>query len=111
MTDAQKTQISNLRAAGLGYKKIAEQMELSENTVKTYCRRHGLGGAMAHQVERTDKSLCQCCGVEVKQNPGRKVKKFCPLSDIVNKTDMQPSAACLIFLLDCRREALLIQHF
>lgn len=77
MTDAQKIQISNLRAAGLGYKKIAEQMGVSENTVKTYCRRHGLGGAMVHQVERTDKSLCQCCGVEVKQNPGRKVKKFC----------------------------------
>ena len=77
MTDAQRIQIRNLRAAGLGYKKIAEQMELSENTVKTYCRRHGLGGATALQGERTDKHLCLCCGVEVVQNPGRKAKKFC----------------------------------
>ena len=76
MTDAQKIQIGNLRAAGLGYKKIAEQMELSENTVKTYCRRHGLGGKMA-ELGEVKKDVCLCCGVGVKQNPGRKKKKFC----------------------------------
>lgn len=76
MTDAQKIQIGNLREAGLGYKKIAEQMELSENTVKTYCRRHGLGGNLAQQGA-ADKDVCLCCGVAVKQNPGRKEKKFC----------------------------------
>lgn len=76
MTDAQKIQIENLREAGLGYKKIAEQMELSENTVKTYCRRHGLGGKMAEQGA-ANKDVCLCCGVGVKQNPGRKKKKFC----------------------------------
>ena len=76
MTDAQRIQIGNLREAGLGYKKIAEQMELSENTVKTYCRRHGLGGNMAQQ-ENVTKEVCLCCGVAVKQNPGRKQKKFC----------------------------------
>lgn len=77
MTDTQRKQIRNLRAAGLGYKKIAEQMELSENTVKTFCRRNGLGGAIALQGECMDKHLCLCCGVEVMQNPGRKAKKFC----------------------------------
>lgn len=76
MTDAQKIQIGNLREAGLGYKKIAEQMELSENTVKTYCRRHGLGGNLAQQGE-APKDVCLCCGKPVKQNPGRKQKKFC----------------------------------
>lgn len=76
MTDAQKIQIGNLREAGLGYKKIAEQMGLSENTVKTYCRRHGLGGKMAEQGT-VDMDVCLCCGVAVKQNPGRKKKKFC----------------------------------
>lgn len=79
MTDAQKNQIENLRAAGLGYKKIAEQMALSENTIKTYCRRHGLGGniAMQGKTENADNHLCLCCSVPVKQNPGRKEKKFC----------------------------------
>ena len=76
MTDAQKIQIGHLREAGLGYKKIAEQMGLSENTVKTYCKRHGFGGNMAQQGE-TKKDVCLCCGMPVKQNPGRKQKKFC----------------------------------
>lgn len=76
MTDAQKIQISNLRAEGFGYKRIAEQMGISENTIKTYCRRNGLGGKAATE-EQADKHVCLYCGVEVKQNPGRKEKKFC----------------------------------
>lgn len=76
MTDAQKRQIGNLRDAGYGYKKIAEQMDLSENTVKTYCRRHGLGGTRVMQGS-IKKNVCLCCGVPVEQNPGRKEKKFC----------------------------------
>ena len=79
MNDAQRLKIRNLREAGLGYKKIAEQMQLSENTVKTYCRRHGLGGNMASQIptQSTEAHVCLCCGAAVKQNPGRKEKKFC----------------------------------
>lgn len=79
MTDAQKIQIGKLRGAGLGYKKIAEQMGLSENTVKTYCRRHGLGGNMTHlqTVVQFEKHHCLCCGTPVQQTPGRKEKKFC----------------------------------
>lgn len=79
MTDAQKIKIGNLREAGYGYKKIADEMGLSENTVKTYCRRHGLGGYLAKEMntERQEKHLCLCCGVPVEQLPGRKEKKFC----------------------------------
>ena len=79
MTDAQKIQIGKLRGAGLGYKKIAEQMGLSENTVKTYCRRHGLGGNMTHlqNVVQSEEHHCLCCGTPVQQTPGRKEKKFC----------------------------------
>lgn len=79
MTDAQRIEIGNLRDAGLGYKKIAEQMGLSENTVKTYCRRHGLGGNKSQgiKVVAGKKHVCLCCGVKVEQNPGRKEKKFC----------------------------------
>lgn len=79
MTDAQKIRIGNLREAGYGYKKIADDMGLSENTVKTYCRRHGLGGYLAKEKnsELQEKHLCLCCGVLVEQAPGRKEKKFC----------------------------------
>lgn len=78
MTDAQKIQIGNLRAVGLGYKRIAEQMGISENTIKTYCHRHNLGGnaAQTNDVNK-DAAVCLCCGLPVKQNMGRKKKKFC----------------------------------
>ena len=42
MTENQKTQIAKLRAAGLGYGKIAQQLGMSLNTVKSYCRRKGV---------------------------------------------------------------------
>ena len=79
MTDEQKLQIGKLRAAGIGYKKIAEQMEISENTIKTYCRRHGLGGTATvnEAVTKSGKENCLCCGEALEQIPGRKKKKFC----------------------------------
>lgn len=76
MTDEQKLQIANLRSAGLGYKKIAERMGLSENTVKTYCRRHGLGGNRARD-DVAGMETCRYCGKKVDQKTGRKKKKFC----------------------------------
>lgn len=79
MTNVQKIQIGKLRAMGIGYKKIAEQMEISENTVKTYCRRHGLGGTATTNgtVPKSDKEICLCCGEGLEQMPGKKKKKFC----------------------------------
>lgn len=78
MTDEQRLQIRNLRGCGLGYKKISEKLGISENTIKTFCQRNGLGGnvTMQQKVEE-DIRTCLCCGSPVKQNPGRKEKKFC----------------------------------
>ena len=42
MTNKQKEKISVLRQAGTSYKEIAEQLDLSVNTVKSYCQRHEL---------------------------------------------------------------------
>ena len=39
MTEEQKEQIKDLRGKGEGYKKIAQYIGLSENTVKSFCRR------------------------------------------------------------------------
>ena len=47
MNDTQRQQIEKLRAEGLSYGKISETLGLSINTIKTYCRRHGLGGVVA----------------------------------------------------------------
>lgn len=74
MTSEEKSKVDSLRSQGLGYKKIAQMIGVSDSAVKSYCRR----------VERPEQSetsvvlgVCLCCGQEVAQNPGRKVKKFC----------------------------------
>ena len=76
MTDLQKDQISTLRSQGYGYKKIGQLMGLSVNTVKTYCKRHDLGGAVTNQPCSTEKA-CKCCGASLIQTPGRKRRVFC----------------------------------
>lgn len=70
MTDKQKQQIIALRRDGAGYGSIANQLGLSINTVKSFCRRHSL------TAPPTD-SLCEQCGRPIAQNPGRKRKRFC----------------------------------
>lgn len=80
MTDGQKDRIRQMKADGFGYIKIARELGLSENTVKSFCRRKGLNGTAEDVVALSldgDKGVCQCCGADVMQNPGRKAKKFC----------------------------------
>ena len=47
MTDKQKSEITGLRAAGVGYTVIARQMGLPRDTVRSFCRRNGLAGETA----------------------------------------------------------------
>ena len=50
---------------GLSYRAIAKELQISENTAKSICRR------------QATKITCKQCGTPVKQNPGRKKKEFC----------------------------------
>ena len=75
MTDEQRMQITSMRDAGSGYKKIAQALNISENTIKSFCKRNKMGGIAASASN--DEIPCLCCGKPVKQNPGRKQKKFC----------------------------------
>ncbi len=83
MTEEQKVQITKLRANGYGYIRIAQVLGVSENTVKSFCRRNNLAGMAAVEATKTQIRaddgihLCMCCGLSVEQNPGRKEKKFC----------------------------------
>ena len=74
MTTEQKQKIQDMRNQGLGYAKISEILGISPNTVKSYCRRNDLGGVRSLG---TVTHACLFCGNEVKQNPGRKEKKYC----------------------------------
>lgn len=64
--------IQMLREKGYGYKRIASELNLSVNTVKSYCRRHPVPA-----VKSNDDSVCLNCGKPIEQIPQRKKKKFC----------------------------------
>ena len=70
MTEEQKQQIHVLRRDGLGYKKIALLMDISVNTVKSFCRNNELTGNRSFAV-------CLACGKPLVQIPKRKQRKFC----------------------------------
>jgi len=74
MTNKQKEKISVLRQAGTSCKEIAEQLDLSVNTVKSYCQRHEL---QTYVKVRNSLRLCMQCHAEIPQTPKRKAKKFC----------------------------------
>lgn len=83
MTEQQKEQINRLRQEGYGYIRIAQALGISENTVKSYCRRNNLTGSHLNRklnmISPSDngEQFCLCCGTPVEQNTGRKEKKFC----------------------------------
>ena len=84
MTNEQKAIVDSLYVQGHGYKKIASQLGISPNTVKSYLRKPRTAGAAPLVQEKTAAQLptisitaCQYCGTEVEQLQGRKEKRFC----------------------------------
>lgn len=75
MTNEQKLRITACRKAGVGYKQIAKELDLSANTVKSYCRRNGLSNEALEQ--RLPESACENCGKTIEQKKGKKHKRFC----------------------------------
>lgn len=75
MNSSEKAKIKAYREKGVPYAEIAEVLSLPLNTVKSYCKRHDLGGRRERIAENI--SLCLQCGTGISQIPHRKVKKFC----------------------------------
>ena len=78
MTELEKQKIIKLRTGGYGYIRIAQTLGMSENTVKSFCRRNSLCGENKSAVKIKD-SGCRCrqCGKKITQTAGRKPKVFC----------------------------------
>lgn len=72
MTNIEKNKIRLLQKKGYGYKRIAVEIGLPVNSVKTYCRRHPVESTVDPAL-----SGCEFCGKEIKQPPHRKTKRFC----------------------------------
>ena len=79
MTENQKKLIQIYREKGMSYKEIADALSVSINTIKTFCKRNGLGGVRTAGILAAEVMVtaCKCCGKPVPQNPGRKQKRFC----------------------------------
>lgn len=74
MTNQQKEQIIALRTQGYGYKKIAQIMELSDNTVKSFCKRNNLSAPIMPTLKE---GCCPQCGQEIIQSGKTKKCRFC----------------------------------
>ena len=75
MDQGQKQRIIEMRNSGCGYNEISEQLQISVNTVKSYCKRHSIS-----RIEKRNRGavrFCLQCGNEIKQEQHRKAKKFC----------------------------------
>ena len=78
MTSMQKQRIEYLRGKGESYATIAAALNISENTIKSYCRRNGLGaGFKKKQPVANDNEVCAFCGKPLIHTLGAKKKRFC----------------------------------
>lgn len=77
MTKQQKEKIKQLRIEGYSYTKIAERLKISENTIKSFCRRNNLGSGCVSNTDQTDDGLCCQCGTPLSHTTGAKKKRFC----------------------------------
>ena len=73
MTNAEKEKVRYWRMEGLGYGAIADRFGISENTVKSFCRRNHLTGVAAKKPP----SVCRHCGRPMEQQQKGKERKFC----------------------------------
>ena len=73
----QKEQITTLRHQGLGYKRVAKALDISVDTVKSFCRNNNLTGVMAAKIQP---AVCRECGQALVQPEKKKPLKFCQKS-------------------------------
>lgn len=75
MTTEEKRKITELRKVGISYSKIADSLNLSRDTVKTFCRRNGLCQTTSAPLCAMD--LCKECGSPILQKEKMKKRLFC----------------------------------
>lgn len=75
MTEMQKIRVHEMKIDGLSYAQIASELNLSENTVKSFCRRNSLQRTAIEDA--TNPNSCRFCGKNMVQIPKQKPKKFC----------------------------------
>lgn len=75
MTNDQKEKIIRFRRRGYGYADIGRKLDISKDTVKSFCRRNGLLVSTNQPTEDWD--ICRECGKPLIQQEKRKKQIFC----------------------------------
>ncbi|MDD3244269.1 MAG: RNA polymerase subunit sigma-70 [Eubacteriales bacterium] len=71
MTSHDKDVLRDMRQAGKSYGQIAALLGISENTVKSFCRRAQIRPAPSAET------LCLCCRKPLKMPSGKRQQHFC----------------------------------
>ena len=82
MNEYQKKKICELRISGFGYKAIANEVGLSRDVVRNFCKTNKLNGYLANMNENIRKMalenvVCLNCQKPIKQYKRGKARKFC----------------------------------
>ncbi len=73
ITDEAKEKIRYWRREGISYGEISERLNLSANTVKSFCQRNHLAGSTAAEPIL----VCRQCGKPLPRANKKKQRKFC----------------------------------
>lgn len=92
MTNLEKEKVMEMRRYGSSYSQISKALGISENTVKSFCRRNGLGSTYGDQRRTEDGIVCRQCGSPLKQSSGMKMKRFCSDQCRMNWWNSHPEA-------------------
>ena len=76
MTSVEKKLIDQYRRQGMGSTEIAEKLNLSVNTVKSYCRRNAMETPIA-DMDAAPSGLCKQCGSLISGKRDKRGKQFC----------------------------------
>jgi len=80
MTQHQQIAIANLRKENYSYATIAQKLGLNPNSVKSYCRRHGIKPESIPRKKKAEKAvltICEFCGTPITNDWNRIGKRFC----------------------------------
>ena len=80
LTVDQKLKIQQMKQAGQSYAKIAKVLVISENTIKSHCRRNNIRALKgSKETEKTKKTytLCKQCKKPLLNKTKGQPKKFC----------------------------------
>ena len=72
MINEQRERITALHQQGYGYIKISQMLGISDNTIRSFCRRNERG-----ENTKAAASTCKQCGRQINGLAGRKPRTFC----------------------------------